>query len=274
MTLRITALSFAATLSMALSFSLPAAAGSASKDIAEADILTGWRSDTGEHVAALRIRLKDGWKTYWRAPGDAGVPPVLDWSRSGNLASARITWPTPTVFTQSGMRSIGYMNEVILPLALHPKRDDRPVKLRGTLDIGVCNEICVPQRLKVKATLPAEAGQRDPRIAAALAARPFSASEAGLRDIRCRISPTSKGLGLSLEIDMPSAGAPEAAVVEAGLPGVWVAEPKTRRAGGTLFAETTMQHVSGQSFMLDRSALRVTVIGTKHAVDIRGCDRR
>ncbi|MBR9842617.1 MAG: hypothetical protein GYB25_05615 [Rhodobacteraceae bacterium] len=259
---------------MALSIPLPALAGGGTGAVAEADILTGWRTASGDHIAALRIRLKDGWKTYWRAPGDAGVPPVLDWSRSGNLASAGITWPTPTVFTQSGMRSIGYMDEVILPLALDPKRDDRPIKLRGTLDIGVCKEICVPQRLKVKATLPAEATKRDPLIAAALAARPFSAREAGLRDIRCRISPTAKGLALSLEIDMPSAGAPEAAVIEAGLPDVWVAEPKTRRAGGTLFAETTMQHVSGQSFMLDRSALRVTVIGTKHAVDIRGCDGR
>lgn len=271
---RRSALSLATALFVALCAPLPSFAGSASGAIAQADILTGWRTASGDHVAALRIRLQDGWKTYWRAPGDAGVPPVFDWSRSGNLSAADITWPTPTVFTQSGMRSIGYKSEVILPLTLAPKRDDRPVKLRGTLDIGVCNDICVPQRLRVKATLPADAGKRDPRIAAALAAQPFTAREANLRDMRCRISPTSKGLALALEIDMPSAGAPEETVVEAGLPGIWVAEPKTRRKGGTLRVETTLQHVSGQSFMLDRSALRVTVLGTHHAVDILGCGER
>ncbi|MCW9042471.1 MAG: protein-disulfide reductase DsbD family protein [Pseudopelagicola sp.] len=272
MSLRKSVQSISTALLIALTATLTAQAGGRGDDIAKADILTGWRTASGTHMAALRIELKEGWKTYWRAPGDAGIPPILDWSLSGNLASTHMTWPTPVVFDQSGMRSIGYKNAVILPIALEPRRDGRPVKLRGTLDIGVCKDICVPQRLKVRATLPADADQRDPRIAAALAARPLSASEAELRAIRCTISPTANGLRIGLEIDMPSAGAPEAAVVESGLPDVWVAAPKTRRAGGTLFAETEMQHVSGGVFMLDRSALRVTVIGRKHAVDIRGCD--
>ena len=273
MTRRNSILPLIAALTVALGGSAPAIAGS--PDLATAEILTGWRdAGNGTHVAGLRIRLKDGWKTYWRAPGDAGIPPILDWSGSGNLANATITWPTPEVFAQNGMRSIGYRNEVILPIAFEPRRDGRAVKLRGTLDIGVCNDICVPQHLKVSATLPADATKRDPRIAAAFAARPLSASEAGLRAMRCRIEPAPEGLRLALEIDMPSAGAPETAVVEAGIPGVWVAEPKTRRTGGTLLAETQLQHMSGDAFMLDRSALRVTVIGGKHAVDIRGCDAR
>lgn len=261
-------------LALALSMPLAASAGGSAGAIAQADILTGWRAPDGRHIAALRIRLKDGWKTYWRAPGDAGIPPILDWGGSGNLADARITWPTPVVFDQNGMRSIGYKNEVILPIAFNPRHADRPVTLRGSLDIGVCKDICVPERLRVRATLPADAGQPDPRIAAALAARPLSEDEAGLRDIRCRLSPGPQGLSLSLEIDLPSAGAPETAVIEAGLPDVWVAEPKTHRSGGTLFAETRMQHVTGDAFMFDRSALRVTVIGRKHAVDIRGCGGR
>lgn len=267
-------LSSLVALGLALTVPLSARADATSGAIAEADILPGWRAPDGTHIAALRIRLQDGWKTYWRAPGDAGIPPRLDWGYSGNLAGARITWPTPVVFDQNGMRSIGYKNEVILPLAITPKREGRAVKLRGALDIGVCKDICVPQHLKVRATLPADVTTRDARIAAALAERPFSAGEAGVQTMRCRIAPTPKGLSLSLEIDMPSSGAPEVAVVETGLSGVWVAEAKTRRSGGTLFAETRMQHVAGEPFMLDRSALRVTVIGRKHAVDIRGCSAR
>lgn len=272
MSFRKTLLPRLAALLMALIAPFSALAGGGYGDIAEAEILTGWRGADGTHIAALRIRLKDGWKTYWRAPGDAGIPPIFDWDSSGNLSEAHITWPTPTIFSLNGMRSIGYRNEVILPIALHPKRDGQPIKLRGALDIGVCRDICVPQRLKVRATLPAVSTKRDPRIAAALAARPFSEREAGLRDIRCRIAPTSKGLALSLEIDMPSAGTPEATVVETGLPGVWVSEPETRRSGGTLFAQTRLEHVAGDAFMLDRSALRVTIIGNKHAVDIHGCN--
>ena len=47
-------------------------------DILDARILTGWQRTDGKHVSALHIELNDGWKTYWRAPGDAGIPPHFD----------------------------------------------------------------------------------------------------------------------------------------------------------------------------------------------------
>ena len=84
--------------------------------VVQAEVLPGWRTENGDHMAALRITLNPGWKTYWRAPGDAGIPPLLDWSGSGNLESAEVTWPTPEVFSQNGMRSIGYTEELVLPV--------------------------------------------------------------------------------------------------------------------------------------------------------------
>ena len=70
--------------------------------LAEAEIAPGWR-EGNTHVAGLTIRLAPGWKTYWRAPGDAGIPPGFNWSGSSNVAGVRVQFPVPSVFTQSGI---------------------------------------------------------------------------------------------------------------------------------------------------------------------------
>ena len=161
-----------ASLCLALTMALPASAQSYDR-VVQAEVLPGWRMEDGHHMAAIRITLNPGWKTYWRAPGDAGIPPRFDWRGSGNLRNVDITWPTPEVFDQNGMRSIGYAQEVILPLRITPKRAGKPVKFKAHLNIGVCRDICVPQDIKVTASLPPDVTKRDPRIAAAMAERPL-----------------------------------------------------------------------------------------------------
>ena len=239
--------------------------------VVQAEILPGWQNSDGSRTAAVRITLNPGWKTYWRSPGDAGIPPRFDWSGSGNLRGVEVTWPTPDVFSQNGMRSIGYEQEVILPIQIDPKRAGKPVRLKAVVDIGVCRDICVPAQLKVSAKIPADSGKRDPRIAAAIASRPLSADEAGLAKATCRISPITDGLRVEARLHLPRAGGTEVAVVEMNNPKVWVSEAKTRREGGVLIAESDMMHVDGSSFMVDRSSLRFTVLGNRHAVDIHGC---
>jgi DsbC/DsbD-like thiol-disulfide interchange protein len=238
--------------------------------VVQAEILPGWRDADGTHMAAVKVTMNPGWKTYWRAPGDAGIPPQITWSGSRNLGTVSLEWPTPVVFNQNGMRSIGYTDALVLPLRISPKDADKPVRLKATLDIGVCRDICVPQRLKVKAELP-PSGARDAEIAAALVDQPLTAREAGVGKVTCKLSPTSDGVALKATIQMPSAGGTEVAVVETADPHIWVAEGKTKRSGKTLVTETEMMHVDASSFMVNRSDLRFTVLGAKHAVDIIGC---
>lgn len=239
--------------------------------VVQAEVLPGWQEKDGSRMAAIRITLNPGWKTYWRAPGDAGIPPRFDWAGSGNVRSVAVTWPTPDVFSQNGMRSIGYEKELILPVRIAPQKNGKPMRLKAVMDIGVCRDICVPQRLKVSAKLPEASGERDPRIAAALASRPLSKSEAGVKKASCRISASSEGLMVTARLHMPSTGGPEVAVIETDNPLVWVSEAKTHREGSVLVATSELMHVNGDSFMVNRSALRFTVLGQRHAVDIQGC---
>ncbi|WP_283427093.1 protein-disulfide reductase DsbD domain-containing protein [Shimia sagamensis] len=261
-------LAFAALMAPAF---VPAVAFAQSFDqVVQAEVLPGWRTADGTHMAAVKVTMNPGWKTYWRAPGDAGIPPQITWNGSRNMESVALEWPTPEVFNQNGMRSIGYTDALVLPIKISPKDASKPVRLKATLDIGVCRDICVPQRLKVKAELPAS-GARDAEIAAALVDQPLTAREAGVGKVTCKLSPTSDGVALEATIHMPSAGGTEVAVVETADSYIWVAEGKTKRSGNTLVTKTEMMHVDASSFMVNRSDLRFTVLGANHAVDIVGC---
>lgn len=248
---------------------VPAAAQSFD-GVVQAEVLPGWRNSDGSHMAAVKVTLNPGWKTYWRAPGDAGIPPQISWQGSRNMSDVALEWPTPEVFNQNGMRSIGYSDALVLPIRIAPKDAGKPVRLKATLDIGVCRDICVPQRLKVKAELP-PAGDRDSEIIAAMVDQPLTAREAGVGAVTCRLSPTQNGVALTATIEMPSAGGAEIAVVETADPQIWVAEGTTQRRGGKLVAQTEMMHVEATSFMVSRADLRFTVLGANHAVDIVGC---
>lgn len=251
---------------------MPLFAGSHSaREMVEARILPGWQMPDGSQMAALQIKLEPGWKTYWRAPGDAGIPPSFNWSGSENLAGFEVRWPTPSILMQQGVRTIGYKDQVIFPLKLTPREADRDIVLQGEVEIGVCSEICVPVTLTLKQQVPRGNKKPNPRIIAALANRPDTADEANVTRVSCEITVMEDGLRLRAMVDMPSLGPGEVAILETSDPKIWVAQSSTRRQGGQLIAESDLYHIEGQSFSLQRAGLRITIIGGKRAVDIQGC---
>ena len=235
------------------------------------EVMQGWELADGRRVAALRLTLADGWKTYWRAPGDSGIPPQFSWNGARNIGDLQITWPQPKVFHDDGTRSIGYKGQLVIPLHISPKRDGKPIRLKGRMDIGVCSDICAPYTLKFDTTLEATGRTPTPSIASAMASAPYSAAEAGVQAATCQITPTDEGLQIEARITMPSAGGREEAVIEPGQDAIWVSEPKTRRSGGQIIAVSQMYHSAGPAFSINRSDVRITILGSSHSVDIRGC---
>lgn len=255
---------------LALCIAAPVWAGPAD-GVVELDILPGWRTDNGTHMAGLQVRLAPGWKTYWRSPGDGGIPPRFGWQGSQNLDGAAFHWPVPEVFEDNGMRSIGYSRSVVIPVEVRVPDVGADARMRGQVQIGVCDEICVPVLLEFDSVLPV-AGTRDSAIVAALLDRPRTAAEAGVGDVTCAIEPIQDGLRVTTRVAMaPMAGAEEV-VIEAGDQQVWVSQPQTWRDGNALFARSDMIHVNGGGFALNRSEMRITVLAGGQSVDIRGCD--
>src|SRR5215510_9183028 len=122
--------------------------------------------------AGVEIRLKSGWHTYWRYPGDAGVPPRLDFTGSQNVKAVDVLWPAPQPIPEHDLVTIGYTGDVILPLAVVPENGAKPVKLRLKLDYAVCATLCVPAEGKAELELTAGPSSQDAALAAAEARVP------------------------------------------------------------------------------------------------------
>lgn len=240
-------------------------------DIVELELLPGWRMDNGRHMAGLRISLAPGWKTYWRSPGDAGIPPLFDWSGSDNLSGVAFHWPVPEVSYQNGMRSIGYEGDVILPMEFTLGNAAGGAEVTARVQLGVCEEVCIPVDLTFAGTLPTDGG-RDGAIVAALVDRPLSAAEAGVGAVICDVEPMEDGLRLVADLTMPQDRQGETVVIETGDPQVWVSEARVEMQGNRLRAVSEMLHVDGGAFVIDRSEVRITVLAGGEATEVVGCE--
>ena len=261
----------AATAALLATAALPAFAQDPYDNPVEYKVLQGWDLPDGRRVTALQLTLAPGWKTYWRSPGDAGIPPQFDWSLARNLGDVDVTWPTPKVFVDNGFRSVGYSGQVVIPLHVTPSRSGKPVRLRGTMALGVCADICIPHQIDFDTVLDAPDAGPTPAIVAALAHVPYSEREAEVRNATCKLSPTEHGMQIEAGVTLPHTGGTEVAVIETGTSGVWVSEPKTSRQGDTFTATSEMVHPSGGAFGIDRSEVRITILGGNYAVDVQGC---
>ncbi len=141
-------------------------------------------------LGGIGFQLQPGWKTYWRTPGDSGVPPRIDFSKSDNIESVKILWPIPTKFPDgAGGVSFGYHNQVLLPLRIIAKSPDKPVTLRAAINYAVCEKLCIPVEAEAELPIVSVASTEDSAIAAALETVPKpakigDASPLAIRDVR------------------------------------------------------------------------------------------
>jgi DsbC/DsbD-like thiol-disulfide interchange protein len=147
--------------------------------------------------AGIEIKLDPGWKTYWRYPGDSGVPPTLDFTGSENVKSVTALWPAPARFADgAGGNSIGYTGGVLLPLRVVPQDAGKPSSLHVKLGYAVCGKLCVPAQADLTLTLSGKAGAEEPALAAAEARVPQHVA-AGAIASAPRAGSASAGLGIA-----------------------------------------------------------------------------
>lgn len=130
---------------------LPAAAEPFASDpsvgrLSSARLLAGAAEPDGARLAAVEIALAPKAVTYWRAPGQAGVAPTLDFSASENLASVETLFPIPKHIKEAGGVVAGYESKAVFPLRVTPRDPKAPVKLDLKLDYAACDKICLPVR--------------------------------------------------------------------------------------------------------------------------------
>ena len=114
---------------------------------------------TGKMLAGIQINMKYGWKTYWKNPGEAGIPPALKLDKSENLKNIKVSLPTPQLFND---KSIGYKNNVVFLVEAEPviRNKNSVVRVEGL--IGVCEKICIPTEFDI--TLETNPNNEDQKV--------------------------------------------------------------------------------------------------------------
>ena len=235
--------------------------------LVSAQLLPGWSLPGGDRMMALELRLEPGWKTYWRSPGDTGLPPLFEWQGSENLRDVSFHWPTPQAIRSGDQLDLGYHDRLVLPFTAHATDPDDPIAIESQIEIGLCEAICVPARLTLVA--PPAGTDPDPQIKAALQA------QSQVLDARpaCRVTALEDGMRLAVDLPVDRTGM--AAIELPDQPDIWIS---SAQIGADNRATVEMVAPSGEPFDVDTDGLRVTMIvdpeTTPTGYETRGCDRR
>ena len=249
------------------------AASQAGELYGNVEFLNGWQLPDGSYQAAIEFDLSEGWKTYWRTPGPAGIPPAFDWSGSQNISNIEISWPTPHVFETFGLYSIGYKGKMTLPVRITPTEIDAPVNVDLNLDFGVCSDICVPASERLVTELSeATPDVGVPGIKSALTEAPASAKSGGIRAASCALTPNGTGFDIRADLKFANTvGGTPLTVIEYADPDIWIDLAETSANGKDLTATATLEYYGDAMLLVDRSAIRITVLNDDKAVEVLGC---
>jgi DsbC/DsbD-like thiol-disulfide interchange protein len=197
-------------------------------------LLAGSRSGT-VLLGGVAIQLQPGWKTYWRTPGDSGVPPRFDFSKSDNVEAVTVLWPAPAKFDDgAGGTALGYKQQIVLPLRIVARNADKPVTLRADVSYAVCEKICIPVEARAELAFASVASTEDGTLSDALNAVPKPANVGDpnpltIRDIKREgktnvlvdvIAPEAREVSLYVEGPTPDWALPVPKPVEQSPPGV------------------------------------------------------
>ena len=235
------------------------------EDVFDVQFRPGWRADDGTHIAGLAIRMKPGWKTYWRHPGDVGVPPHINWHNSRNIASVKVLWPTPKVSYKYGLRSIGYYDEVVFPLVITPLNTQDPV-LNVEFSFGICKDICIPETVEFSQTLNANT-PLDSSIKAAIAQQPERRTQA----MQCRFEHTEGALKVSVSFEQSEGQSIDEVAIELADSSIWVSTPLVERAGDKVIATSQVILPETKGFAIARNEVTATYLNGAASVEYIGC---
>jgi DsbC/DsbD-like thiol-disulfide interchange protein len=168
-----------------------------------------------EHAAAvpgkplwigLLMKHDAGWHTYWKNPGDAGLPTTLAFTLPAGFQTGAIEWPHPQRIAVKQLASYGYEGELLLPLLLFvPKQAKEAVNITARAEWLVCKESCIPESAELTLALPISAGNQ--AAATSTHVKRFADARAALpRPVEGARATAARGNGrITIDITLPAA---------------------------------------------------------------------
>jgi thiol:disulfide interchange protein DsbD len=101
------------------------------------------------------LKMEPGWHTYWKNPGEAGMPTKIAWQLPPGVTAGDIQWPLPEKLPPADVTTYGYSDEVMLlvPLKIGTNVPTGPITLTANLSWLECKDVCIPGKTTIEATL-------------------------------------------------------------------------------------------------------------------------
>ena len=239
--------------------------------LVSAKITDGWIEKDQKLIFGLKIDLNKNWKTYWRLPGNAGLKPLFTFDKSENVFAAKIMWPSPIIFGEDNLWSIGYKDSVLLPLEVTPIDTSKPIKLEIQADIGLCEDVCIPVTLNVSYFATPGQNQENYEILGAILSEPIKSDDIGFQPPQCII----KNGELIMEFNEKNVKTGieniELFVIEVGSSVFYVNSQKAYVFDDRITVSTKNSVETELPGVISRETVKTTIIGSNQSLEFVGC---
>ena len=239
--------------------------------LVSAKITDGWIEKDQKLIFGLKIDLNKNWKTYWRLPGNAGLKPLFTFDKSENVFAVKIMWPSPIIFGEDNLWSIGYKDSVLLPLEVTPIDTSKPIKLEIQADIGLCEDVCIPVTLNVSYFATPGQNQENYEILGAILSEPIKSDDIGFQPPQCII----KNGELIMEFNEKNVKTGieniELFVIEVGSSVFYVNSQKAYVFDDRITVSTKNSVETELPGVISRERIKTTIIGSNQSLEFVGC---
>ena len=233
------------------------------------------KSDFNEEIVEKyfekKIDLNKNWKTYWRLPGNAGLEPLFTFDKSENVLAAKIMWPSPIIFGEENLSSIGYKDSVLLPLEVTPIDTSKPIKLEIQANIGLCEDVCIPVTLNVSYFATPGQNQENYESLGAILSEPIKSDDIGFQPPLCII----KNGELIMEFNEKNVKTGieniELFVIEVGSSVFYVNSKKAYVFDDRITVSTKNSVETELPGVISRETIKTTIIGSNQSLEFVGC---
>ncbi len=236
-----------------------------------AKITDGWIEKDQKLIFGLKIDLNKNWKTYWRLPGNAGLKPLFTFDKSENVLAAKIIWPSPIIFGEENLSSIGYKDSVLLPLEVTPIDTSKPIKLEIQANIGLCEDVCIPVTLNVSYFATPGQNQENYEILGAILSEPIKSDDIGFQPPQCII----KNGELIMEFNEKNVKTGieniELFVIEVGSSVFYINSKKAYVFDDRITVSTKNSVETELPGVISRETIKTTIIGSNQSIEFVGC---
>ena len=222
-------------------------------------------------IFGLEINLEKNWKTYWRLPGKIGLKPIFNFNKSENIISAEIIWPTPIIFGDPDLWSIGYKESVTLPIKITPIDNSKPIRLEIEAYIGICEDVCIPYAFDISHSAVSGQNQDNHKILGAILSAPIKSNETGIQLPECVIRNDELTLKFNQKNVHRGLENIDLFVIEVGSSVFFVKSKKSNIFNDRIVVSTEKDLKQELPKVISRDKIRTTIIGSNQSLEFLGC---